>query len=261
MKPLKDGYSRTMLAVPLEQQWQLLKLAEMDNQLNRLRLQLHAHPAHEQLARAEAALARCVEACDRQARHAQELQAQLSSLEERTNSVSAHIQEKEAKQHAGVGLTSRDLLTLQKEIDTLAANRDELENEQLEVMIELEGAQEQLKNYQEQREIAKAHAAQCAHERTAAVDAVKAEGIALRQERDALAAQLDSAMISRYENLRAHGSIAVVSMQPSGMLSSGESLGAVEIAQLKALADDVLFEDDERDVLIVRLFSAAQSQE
>lgn len=254
-------YSQSMLRVPQEQQWQLLKLAEMDNQLNRLRALVNGTELRREAAQAQKEMVRAKDALDVQAGRVEQMRGDVTKVEREAQAFTEQIQEKEARQQAGIGLTSRDLLVLQQEIDTLRASRDTVEATQLELMMELDTAEAYLKQLEHEHTQARDRALQCVKEGKAALESAQAEGMALKQQRTQFAAGLNEAMVTRYEALRTHGSIGVVSMQSDGSLSSGEELGTGEISKLKALPDDVLVEDTERDVLIVRLFSTAPAEE
>lgn len=238
-----------------QEQLTLLELAELDSRIARLDRDDARHPLRQKLGTTMNAIA--ARARDKSAaEHAHALaHEQLVVKEARVEKLTAEIAGKDAKLNAGVGLTSRDLLVLQSEIDALRAVLSEASDDEFAALENVEATEGAVLQCIADIE---ALTQQCDEDTAALEDAIgelSQERVTLRRQRDGLLGALGSEAIDAYEESRASGGYTVLAVHPNGTTRAGVELSPAEIARVKASPQDELYISDDDHAIIILLDS------
>lgn len=241
------------LTVPAEQQLLLLDLADLDQHLTKLRHDIKNHPLRAEIA----TLAGQIAATDRRITEAEAASSTAStradSLSDDVDQRAAHIAEQEARLNSGEGMTSRDLLTLQDEINGLKAALSAVEDEALEAVSAAEDAAATVAGEKAVKAEQVERLEALTHELEREVAARENEVTEVMGERGALAARLDAEMVDEYERARGLGGFGVIALYPNGTTNAGIELAPTEVALIRSLERDDLYVSEEYDCLVVRV--------
>jgi len=181
----------------------LLEVQEQDLALDRLayrRRELAERAAVSELsAKLAEGEARLAEAQDQR----DKLAAQQLTFDERSEAVGARIVIIEQRLRSGRAGSYRDEQAMGEEAASLARQRREIEDQELEVMEALEPLDEELDALEESASAAAEELALAREQLAMAEAAIDAETTAVRTTREQLAAQLTSELAASYERLRA----------------------------------------------------------
>lgn len=186
----------------------LIALQEIDTAIDQLRNRIDRLPERVALDEATAALTELRSARDTADRERVEAEDAMTRIEADSAEIDAHRSRLQAQMKTII--SPREAEALQKEMDVLAARRDELDDRGLEFLEAIGGAEER-----------SAAATAAEPDLQAAVDAatsaldvvvgdLQAEIAGLTARRDTTAAETPAATVSRYEAMRrTHGGLAV----------------------------------------------------
>ncbi len=158
----------------------------------------------------------------------------------------------QARLDAGTG-SAKDLQALQHELGSLARRQAELEDLQLEVMERAESQEAELRRLQARRTeldatIVEVHAA-----RDAALGALDTEAEAVHDQRAELTPQVGADLLNLYEKVRAStGGIGAAELKQRRCGGCQLELNQVDLAQMKAAADDEVLRCEECRRILVR---------
>lgn len=242
-----------MAQASVADQLALLDVAELDSQIARLENDNKKHPLREKLGvlmNTTASRAR-----DKQAGEASVVKAlqELEQSEERCSTLQSQIQDKEAKLDSGEGLTSRDLLVLQGEIEALRTTLAAANDEEFEALHGVEEAELAVEKLSAQINDLKDKILADRADLEDAVAAITSEQDALSAKRDALYEPISDELKKIYEHSRASGGYAVMGMSSNGKTGVGVTLSPVEIAQIKGLEPEEIYLNEDYDAIVVRL--------
>jgi len=194
--------SDTPSSAPKAQLPLLLEVQEDDLALDRLayrRRELAERGAVSQLEAKLAELsARVSEAQDQR----DKLASQLQNLEQRSESVGARVATIEQRLRSGRAGSYRDEQTMGEEVSSLAHQRRELEDQELEVMEALEPLDEELDGLKESASVTREELSLAREQLGIAEAAIDGEAAVIRAGRDKLAAQVAPELAASYERLR-----------------------------------------------------------
>jgi hypothetical protein len=180
-----------------------LELQEDDLALDRLayrRRELAERAAVLELASKLAELsARVTEAQDQR----DKLASQLQALDQRSEAVAARVDTIEQRLRSGRAGSYRDEQAMGEEVSSLAHQRRELEDQELEVMEALEPLDKELDGLKESASAASEELAHAREQLGIAEGAIDEEAAVVRAGRDKLAAQVSPELAASYERLRA----------------------------------------------------------
>lgn len=242
-----------MATAPAADQLTLLDVAELDSQIARLERSNVKHPLREKLGtimNAAAARARDKEAAEKAVVSAE---AHLAECETKCMALQEQITEKEAKLNAGTGLTSRDLLVLQQEIEGLREMLSAASDLEFAALEGVEAAQDKVASLGAAIGLLKDDMLPKRAELEDAVAQIQAEQQALRAQRDVLYEPLAEDLKKIYQHSRESGGYAVMALHPNGTTSGGINLSPVEVSQIRALPEEEIYLSEDYDAIIVRL--------
>jgi len=242
-----------MAQAPVTDQLALLKVAELDSRIARLERENTKHPLREKLGvMMNTAAARARSKQDAQTKVGQAQDA-LAAAEATTSSLQAQIADKESKLNSGVGLTSRDLLVLQSEIESLRMSLDAASDAEFEALEAVEKAEGLVGKFTAQIADLKDQILADRSDLEDAVATIVTEQEELRAQRSVIFDPLAEELKKIYDHSRASGGYAVMGMRPNGMTGAGVTLSPVEVAQIKALPPEQIYLSEDYDAIVVRL--------
>ena len=161
-----------------------------------------------------------------------------------------------ARLEAGTGMTSRDLTSLQHEIESLGRRQAELEDVEIEVMERQETAESRLQQLQAQRDEIQAEVDRLAAERDAAVAELDAERVEVARPRDEIAGGIDDPLLALYERIReGSGGLAAAELKHGRCGGCRLELNPVDLAAIDRAASDEVVRCDECSRILVRTHS------
>lgn len=222
-----------MATAPRADQLALLKVADYDSAIARLRRDDVRHPLREEvgeLMNLIAAQSRDITATEDEIAVAE---AELEVASKKTADLASTVTEKEARLNAGTGMDSRQLLTLQSEIETQRQILDGLTEEEFTVLERLESAQEKLATLTEGKRVLNESMVVKRSELEDAITEITADISILQSERDAIYGPLDANLKDEYDRAVKRGGLTVIKLFPNGTTSGGVELSPIEINQIK----------------------------
>lgn len=242
-----------MATAPRADQLQLLDVAQLDAQIKRLRKDDESHPLRAEIGK----LMNLVAAKSREiAQTEQDLataEKNLRAASAKTADLADVIAEKEQRLQAGVGMDSRQLLTLQSEIVTQREKLAELTDAEFAALEENENLSVQLTELGTQRDVLNDQIVAGRSELEEASAQIQEEIAQRQNERTALYAPLAAALRQEYERAQATGGLAVIAVHPNGETSGGVQLSPIEVAAIKNADPDQINISDDYDCIVVLL--------
>ncbi|WP_124054953.1 zinc ribbon domain-containing protein [Arcanobacterium ihumii] len=242
-----------MVKAPREQQLKLIEVAQLDAQLARLNSKVNHHPMREELhnldVKQEEALASRE---DFKTRH-DGVNAQNDELDRQVHEVLEKIHSKETKLNAGVGMDSRELLALQSEIDTARKHLHDLEDAQLNLLDDADQLESRIGICSDEIEQLQRMRAEVQQRFTAELATLNNEITKVSADRDGLFKPLDEALQRAYEGARSRGGLSVIGLHHNGESTGGVALSPIEVAAVKAGAEDEIYISEDYDCVVVLL--------
>lgn len=154
---------------------------------------------------------------------------------------------------AGTG-SPKDLQGLQHELESLARRQEVLEEVELEVMERLEAAEEALAGLAGRRDEIAAREAGLAAEADEALGAIDGEAATVAEERAAVVAGLDAALVTLYERTRAHGGgLGAAALRGTRCDGCRLELNPIDLARIRSAPADEVVRCEECGRILVRL--------
>ena len=236
-------------AAPAEQ-LRLLDLAQLDSQITKLKRTITEASKDNAL---DAAVAQHAESAAALTEVSTRLSAATQSLKDSelaVEKVVAHINKDQDRIDRNAGSAS-DMMALSHEIETLTVRRNELEDQQLELMGELEEIQTE---HDAATALRASHAEDVATHtarRDAAIASLTQELAATENTRKELAATFDAVLIGAYERVRSRGGIGAARLFHGTSEASGIALAAGDLAEIRAAAaDEIVYCPDSGAILV-----------
>lgn len=222
-----------MARAPREDQLQLLQVAELDSRLARLRAADERHPLRAevgQLMNLVAAKARELIEAKTALEDAQQV---LNDAERRTAELASVVKGKRERLNAGIGMDSRELLTLQSEIDTNQALLDDASDAEFSALEALEAAEQAILDVEAEQALLNERIVAGRAELEEAIEEIKRESEDVRRERDALYDPLAADLKNAYERAQHSGGLTVIALHHNGQTSAGVQISPIEVNQIK----------------------------
>jgi uncharacterized protein len=243
-----------MNGFPPEQQRRLLDLQDIDSRGDVLDQQWRSHPAVQALIdlgeRAEglqAALAAAEQAVD-------DAQARVRASEREADDIKRRQDKDRTRLDAGNVSSPRELEKLQHEIATLQTKLDEVETVELEAMEDLDTAQEQAGAVRSDLAAVTSEREQRESDLASARAAIDVERESLAADRAEVLADLDEALVARYERARGqHGGVGVGALRHGRCEGCRLSLTPADLARVRTAPPDELLFCEECGRLLVRV--------
>jgi len=239
-----------MAKAPQSEQHRLLDLQALDSRLVKLGRRAAALAADPEVSAASAAHA---EASAAQAVVEAELnmvRKDLAAQEQEVEGVQARIDKDQKRLDSGVG-TSKDLMGLQHELETLGKRKSDLEDAELELMETLDEVTARVEAATAAARESGAQLARLEAGRDAELEAVEAERAETSGQRAALAGTFEPALLALYEKTLAQRGIGAARLFHGVSEGSGIALSPGDLAEIKAAAEDaVVFCPDSGCILV-----------
>lgn len=230
----------------------LLDVQDHDLSLDQLRHRRDSLPERGVLAEQESAAVRLQQEITELEARVTELQRTQKRLEDEIDTVETKAASESRKLNSGTVTAPRELQALDDEVKALGRRQRQLEDELLEV---LEPIEELTAEIEERRRRREEIVAQALDTRTRIAEQEAEIGASIEQATAAradAAAQLDAALLERYEKLRKQlGGVAVARLEGAQCLGCHVSLPAMEVdAARHAPADAIIVHEDCGRILV-----------
>jgi hypothetical protein len=254
-EPTKEPTGRT--ATPLDV---LVEVQDLDTVISQLQHRKAALEERRQLASVEETLAALERRRAAALASRTELATRQSDLETKVAATASRRAGIEQRLYAARGAAARDLQAMNEEIGHLDARREELEDEELEIMVALEPIDAELAALATQRAQLTEHAGalrRALAARDGAIDAELASSVAART---ALASSLPEELHRRYEVLRARlGGIGAARLVGNRCSGCHLELPSMEIERIRHLPPGTVVTCEQCGRILVPSSGAAAS--
>ena len=243
-----------MSGFPPEQQRRLLDLQGIDSRSDVLDQQWRNHPAVQALADLDWRTASLTDALATAQQAVDEATSRVRTSEREADDIKRRQAKDQARLDAGNVSSPRELEQLQHEIATLQAKLDDVETDELEAMEELDTAQERADSVRSDLEEVTVERQQREAELASARAEIEVEREALTADRGEVLADLDDALVARYERARAqHGGVGVGALRHGQCEGCRLSLTPADLARVRAAPPEELLFCEECGRLLVRV--------
>lgn len=163
------------------------------------------------------------------------LEKRRQSLDWDSHDLRAKIVPLEQKLYSGQVRVPKELLALQQDVEMLKAKHGKLEDAELEVMIELEEMQRELREKAQELEELESQWSEEQGRLSAAKEALSREIEVLQAQREALVQQVDRASLDTYERIREkRQGLAIVSVERGTCVGCHITIPAIEMQRARA---------------------------
>lgn len=244
-----------MATAPREDQLQLLKVAELDATLARLRRDDAKHPLRAEVGELMNLVAGKARELASARERLEENQATLDSASSKSSELAAVIGEKEARLNAGTGMDSRELLTLQSEINTQRTMLDEVSEAEFQSLEAVENSEADIERLESEQQLLNQKIVSGRAELEDAVEGIQREISDIERERTGMYDPLADDLKRVYERARDRGGLAVLAMYPNGSTSGGIEFSPIEVAQIRNSDPDEIYLSEDYGCIVVRVDS------
>ncbi|QRV02837.1 hypothetical protein JTE88_03700 [Arcanobacterium phocisimile] len=230
----------------------LLDVVELDSLIARLNRDNIRHPLREEVGQ----IMNLIAAVGREIVEVEEaLVARQSALEkasELSDRARAVVVEKENRLNAGTGMDSRQLLTLQSEVETNRAQLDEHESHEYEILENIETLEAQLNDARERQTNLNAQLVDKRATLEADVDDIERQRNDVQIRRDSIYGPLAQPLKRAYEHAVANGGLTVIALHSNGTTSGGVELSPIEVSQIRQADPDTFHISDDYGCIVIR---------
>ena len=240
-----------MKADPSEQQ-RLLDLQSLDTRLDQLEHRRRSMPELKQIAELDRQLAHRRDLHVAATTHLSDLERERTRSETDVEQVRTRVRRDRERMDSGRITSSKELVDLQSELESLARRQSALEDVELEVMERVEAAEAELARVT-------SDLAELEQERAAAVAArdsvlaeVDGEAVLTRQARDAVVKDISAPLLALYDKVRAtSGGLGAAELRQRRCQGCRLELNNVDLGTFRdAPADEVLRCEECRRILV-----------
>jgi predicted nucleic acid-binding Zn-ribbon protein len=231
----------------------LLAVQEHDTHADQLRHRRTALPARGQLDKAMAELADLERRSDEVRTNRDELARGQRRLEDDISTLEDKATQHDKTLYSGAISNPRELQVLQDEIGALKRRISQLEDQELDLMEQIEPLDAQLAALDDQRSSLDGQATELRGQIAEDEVAIDAELDTVVSERAALAAEVEPALLSEYEELRPHsGGIAIARLVGGSCGGCHLGLSAIELDRIRKLPPEEAVHCEECGRLLAR---------
>lgn len=246
-----------MTRAPAADQVRLLALQELDSTLARLDARRRSLPEAQRAAELEARVAALDEDAVILRTRVADLDREVARAEREVEQVRARADRDRKRLEAGTG-TSKDLMGLQHEIETLAARQRDLEDVELEVMERRETDADRLATVEQQLATAREQLAEAVAARDAALAGIVAEGRRVAGERARAVTTVDAGLVALYEKVRStRGGVGAARLEGGRCGGCHLDIPGSDLAQIRETPADEVVRCEECGRILVRESEAA----
>lgn len=182
-----------------------------------------------------------------------DLEVERAKVDSDVESVRARQTRDQQRIDQGLISNPKDLQHMQAEMESLQRRITSLEDQELEVMEQLEEAQNALTQLAEQAEAAQVRLTDVVAARTHKTGAIDTELAGVEAERAPLAAELPDDLLALYDRLRAaKGGVGAAELRARECGGCRLSIDAAELGVIRAAADDDVVRCEECQRILVR---------
>ena len=160
--------------------------------------------------------------------------------------------EKDEKRLADGSTSAKELEKLQHEVQTLSARRSELEEVELEIMLRIDSIRERLQELRAEETALTSASEKIQGRKVQASQAIELEIASLTEERKAIAASVDGALLELYEKIRSNSGTGAAAMREGRCDGCHLAINSVEISRMKTLPSDEVVRCEECRCILVR---------
>lgn len=239
-----------MIAEPAAQQ-RLLQLAEVDTELSRIDHRRRTMPELAEITEAERTLQACKDTVVEVETAAGDLDRDIARLERDVDGVRARV-DRDQKLLAGGGVSAKQAVDLQHELDTLARRQGVLEDELLEVMEQREAIGANLDNAKVELAAAAATLADATTRRDTVLADLEAGEAGRRRDRAAHVAELPADLLGLYDKLREQTGTGAALLRARRCGACRLEVDRAELSSVKSAAPNAVLRHEECGVIMVR---------
>lgn len=182
---------------------QLLELQRVDSTIDRLEARRRNLPEQSELDNLEQRLAELEKSIGEQQAILDDIVKRQSKLDTEIEMISAKIESEGGRLYSGQIANPKELADIQEEIESLKRRKSSLEDSDLEVMEEREGAEHQFNPLKEEADQVRQQIQETIVRRDQASAEIDRQLAEARDERTAWVPKIDSELLERYDDLRA----------------------------------------------------------
>jgi predicted nucleic acid-binding Zn-ribbon protein len=160
--------------------------------------------------------------------------------------------ERDEKRLADGSTSAKELEKLQHEVQTLSARRSELEEVELEIMLRIDSIKERLQELRAEEVVLVSASEEIQSRKVASSAAIESEITSVIEERKAIAATVDGALLELYEKIRSNSGTGAAAMRDGRCDGCHLAINSVEISRMKTLASDEVVRCEECRCILVR---------
>jgi hypothetical protein len=237
---------------PAADQVRLLALQELDSALARLDARRRSLPEAQRAAELEARVAALDDDAVILRTRVADLDREVARAEREVEQVRARADRDRRRLETGTG-TSKDLMGLQHELETLAARQRDLEDVELEVMERRETDADRLATVEQQLATAREHLAAAVTARDAALAGIVTEGRQVAAERARVVTTVDAGLVALYEKVRAtRGGVGAAKLEGGRCGGCHLDIPGSDLAQIREIPADEVVRCEECGRILVR---------
>ena len=234
-------------------QQRLLELQAVDSRLDQLEHQRRTLPALSVIADLDSQLGVLADRIIAAETEVTDLQRAQTKAETDVEQVRARSDRDQELLNSGRITASKELENLQHEVESLARRQSELEDVELEVMEQLEGAREHLAALTAERDELMTRRSVAVDERDVAFAKTDAESVDLRADRAAIAPDIPTDLAALYEKLRAdNAGVGAAALRQRRCEGCRMELTPIDIGRIRESAEDELLRCEECRRILVR---------
>jgi uncharacterized protein len=251
-RPFPQPRSPPLNAAPADQ-IRLLEVQALDSRIAQLDHRRKNLPEHAELERLAADLAQLRDLLVAARTEESDTAREQTKAEQDVDQVRQRAARDQQRLDSGVVTSPKDLENLQREIASLAKRQSDLEDVVLEVMERRESAQERATELAARVESVEAKTAEAEQRKTAALEALDAEGFTVAKEREVLAASVPDDLRKLYDKLRGQqGGIGAARLYQKRCEGCRLELNITELNELRAAPADAVVRCENCRRILVR---------
>jgi predicted nucleic acid-binding Zn-ribbon protein len=239
-----------VIAEPATQQ-RLLELAEVDTELNRIDHRRRTMPELAEIIEGERTVQGRKDTVVTVQSGAGDLDRDIARLERDIDGVRARV-DRDQGLLAGGGVSAKQAVDLQHELDTLARRQGNLEDELLEIMEQREATEANLQNAQVELAAAEQKLADVAARRDTTLADLDAAEAGRRRDREAIVKDIPADLHALYDKLREKNGTGAALVRARRCGACRLELDRSEISAIKNAAPNEVLRHEECGVIMVR---------
>jgi predicted nucleic acid-binding Zn-ribbon protein len=238
-------------AAPTDQ-LRLLDLQSLDTRIDQLDHRRRTLPEHAEVSRLDGELTRVRDLLIAAETEQSDVEREQAKAESDVEQVRQRAARDQQRLDSGAVTSAKDLQSLQQEIVSLAKRQSDLEDVELGVMERLEDVQARVAELVGQRDTLTAERTAVIEKRDAQTAEIDGERATTAHLREVLAGQIDGALVTLYEKVRAQSGTGAAALQHRRCQGCHLELNTTDINRIRDAADDEVLRCEECRRILVR---------